>query len=181
MNTEEVVAMIDAITEGKPFVHRWESETDSLIFATSPEKAVLSDTGDFCFDLRDPRTAREIAGALVAWANRKDGIQQPKSFEATDPNNPHPGMYHFAFGCRECFPALKTMTEESLASQLIDMKKNGRAQWYRRNVDRMSQETKDRNLQDLRGIQAELHPNDVTNIDVEAAMQILRDNGAKDE
>lgn len=144
MNTEEVVAMIDAITAGKPFVNRWESESDSLIVATSPEKFVMQDTGDFVFTLRDPRTAREIAGALVAWANRKDG--QLGALPSTD------------------------VDQTSSAGS--------RATWYRRSVGIMSQEAKNRNLKDLTAIQAQMHPNDVEQVDIAAAIQILVDNGA---
>jgi hypothetical protein len=70
MKTEKVVAMIDTITDGRQFAHRWEGEENSFNFASSDSGFAVQASS---FGCSDPRTAREIAGALVAWANRKEG------------------------------------------------------------------------------------------------------------
>lgn len=78
MNAEEVVKMLDAITEGKEYVQEWESATRSGSIAIDNRgnnlRLVIEEDGCEIFDISDPRTAREIACALVAWANSKDGI-----------------------------------------------------------------------------------------------------------
>ncbi|MFG2268080.1 hypothetical protein [Streptomyces sp. NPDC048720] len=69
MNTEEVCEMIDAITAGETFVNNWVGETEGRFnLAIGDEGFAVHATE---FGCNDPRTAREIAGALVAWANRK--------------------------------------------------------------------------------------------------------------
>lgn len=76
MNTEEVVAMIDAITEGKDYVLRPKviEGYQGIAIGVSDDSVLFSTEGDpLGTRIEDPRTAREIAGALVAWANRKEG------------------------------------------------------------------------------------------------------------
>lgn len=74
MNTEEVRAMTDAITDGKVFTHQWEEEDyegperNVLHFATGSTGFTFHASG---FASSDPRIAEEIASALVAWASRK--------------------------------------------------------------------------------------------------------------
>lgn len=130
MNTEEVVAMIDAITEGKNTKIKWDGAalTGDLSIDSRVDSIRFAIKGD-AFDIAHPRIAREIAGALVAWANRKEGwanntsraieamgydpvaMQQVATFdvnmeangnEVDDPSNPHPGKYHFHHNCQEC-------------------------------------------------------------------------------
>lgn len=79
LNTEEVVEMIDAITEGKtyaaPFSGRsLDGQRDAEMIIAVGNTGFGFKIGRELFDITDPRTAREIAGALVAWANRKDGM-----------------------------------------------------------------------------------------------------------
>lgn len=143
MNTDEVTEMLDDITAGQPTVNRWESSNDSLFIATAPHKLVMSDSGDFIFEIRDPRTAREIAGALVAWATQRDG-KLPDIPRDMRPNN---GVW--------------------------------RTDWYRSNVESMTQVTKNRNLADLL---KEIQDPDVINpvrTDIENAIRILREAGAE--
>ena len=147
MNTEEVVAMMNAITEGAQWSRtiEGEAESDSLRFAVEADRVLLGTLDyDYVCEIQNPRTAREIAGALVAWANRKDG--QLGALPNTD------------------------VDQTSSAGS--------RATWYRRSVGIMSQEAKNRNLKDLTAIQAQMHPNDVEQVDIAAAIQILVDNGA---
>lgn len=86
MNTNEVVAMIDAITEGKCYTHAFEmaGEGDSLSIETEPETFALTSPTkpSFIAVIDDPRTALEIAGALVAWAGHKDGTINARTIGA---------------------------------------------------------------------------------------------------
>jgi hypothetical protein len=68
MNTEQVVEMIDAITEGKPYALKG----NELTVVFGPEEIAFMVKGKQVF-FEDPRIAREIAGGLIAWANRKEG------------------------------------------------------------------------------------------------------------
>lgn len=76
MNANEVCAMIDAITEGKPYTLKVEGEEESAntFLYLGNESVVIqeSDSGRASV-VKNPRVAREIACALVAWANQKDG------------------------------------------------------------------------------------------------------------
>lgn len=75
MNTQEVIEMIDAITEGRRTKIGWEGANLSDNLQVTATKETLSfSIVDQLFESDDPRTAREIAGALVAWANRKQGL-----------------------------------------------------------------------------------------------------------
>jgi hypothetical protein len=69
MNTEEVIAMIDAIAEGREYIYENNGGTSRMLV----DDDGISFTSQISFLIENPRTAREIAGALVAWANRKDG------------------------------------------------------------------------------------------------------------
>ena len=184
MNTEQVVEMIDAISEGRNY------RLDVNTTQTSDEMYVGFDSGAIVFHgvgmsflstVTDPRTAREIAGALVAWANRKDAQSKPgelwleelksKSIEAM-------GYDPVATQQVAAFDA----NSEARAPSPEDWKaiKNGydsRANWYRRNVGRMSQETKDRNLKDLKAIQKTVPGGSIEWSDIQAAIQILLENG----
>lgn len=73
MNTNEVVEMIDAISEGKEYRKKWTgvTEDEKLKFSSDDESILLATTG--VFEIDNPRTAREIVGAILAWANRKEG------------------------------------------------------------------------------------------------------------
>jgi hypothetical protein len=72
METRKVVEMIDAITEGMPY----ELEIDSATYLKLREtdfSFIDEQGGELVAPSVNPRTAREIAAALVAWADRKDG------------------------------------------------------------------------------------------------------------
>jgi hypothetical protein len=79
MNTEQVCKMIDTIVEGRPYLQSWEGSaaTSDIVMDVRKSSIRFSIEGQ-TFDVAHPRTAREIAGALVAWANRIDPqIEKP--------------------------------------------------------------------------------------------------------
>ena len=167
MNTEEVVAMIDAITEGRYYAHSFEttpnSNTISIEVGTNnPEVdsefwfSTFDEGVQFLAKINDPRVAREIAGALVAWANKQEGVRSAKPREISE-------------------------SEWQSSGTLRRKVRNGcwREDWYRRNVGNMSQETKDRNLRDLKGM-LNLGDESPEQLDIDAAINILLENGAKD-
>lgn len=70
--------MIDDITEGRPYETQVKTneETSQLMISCDADGfgfEMLTPVGPIGALVDDPRTAREIAAALVAWANRKDG------------------------------------------------------------------------------------------------------------
>jgi hypothetical protein len=78
MNAEEVCQMLDAINEGEYFAHGFPAIEGSHSLSievgrTSGQFWFSSFDADFLAKINDPRVAREIAGALIAWANREDG------------------------------------------------------------------------------------------------------------
>lgn len=80
METHEVVEMIDAITEGRNYTLEVKNERhddDNMSIALSEDEVTFHDNFDTYVSIDNPRTAREIAGALVAWANRKEGTENP--------------------------------------------------------------------------------------------------------
>lgn len=129
MNTEQVVEMIDAITAGRP----WGTEIGGLTVGSNSELFGLAGY----VDITEPQQAREIAGALVAWANRKEGAKVGFSEElaVTDP----------------------TWREE----------------WYRRNVNNMNSETRQRHIHDLKGILTRETLTEVEQTDTKRAIEIL--------
>jgi len=180
MNTEQVVAMIDAITEGKKYTTDWETAQDGLeddlrIEVSGNSFNLIGLDRRFVHVIRDPRAAREIAGALVAWANRKEGDPLSRTIQRRtvqaivgdawneEVNTTNADKY----GTIDGEPMVSLRHGES------------REDWYRRNVGRMSQETKDRNLHDLKAMLSGTSGK-AEDDDIRAAIRILRDNGAKD-
>lgn len=80
MDAKNVCEMIDTITEGKPYSLEVEGVGgsvcggDDLRFSMTPDCVTVmsSDLITTC-EITSPRQAREIAAALVAWANHKEG------------------------------------------------------------------------------------------------------------
>lgn len=191
MNSEQVVAMIDAITEGKYYAHGFETKQDTITVEVGMANrqneeefwfSSFTPGANFLAKIDDPRTAREIAGALIAWANRREGesngtsraieamgydpvaTQQVAAFDAnTKPTNSIP----------------EGVQRHMLSELHVSPKSIWRADWYRRNVKNMSQETKDRNLKDLRGIRSTQEMTLAERFDIDEAIQILIDAGAK--
>lgn len=101
MNAEETCKMIDIITEGRPYVLTVKTAAlscDDMSIRINPESIYFFDVpADFMAMVDDPRVAREIAGALVAWADRKE-----RSFGSNEPGNPHPGKFHGGKICPTC-------------------------------------------------------------------------------
>jgi hypothetical protein len=171
MNTEEVVAMIDDITDGRPSVNGWENAVTGpgFILATAPQKIVMGDARDaFNFVITDERVAREIAGALVAWANRKGNLVGENERAVSKLNS-----------LSVVKPKFKVIHNPGEHANPKVLRSNWRAEWFRRNVGNMSQETKNRNLKDLREIQKTLSGGSLEWDDAQAAIQILRDAGAE--
>lgn len=167
MNTDQVVEMIDAITEGKTFRTNWEgaNETDTLEMLSGPDGIKLGNLQmQFVFDMTNPRTAREIAGALVAWANRKQGHDVGAQFLG------RLAVSIIADGSVE-FPSVNDWAH-------IKAGRDTRANWYARNIKNMTQETKDRNLKDLQAMLSGTSGK-AEDDDIRAAIQILESNGAR--
>jgi hypothetical protein len=175
VNSDEIVEMIDAIYEGKYYAHGFSTKKDVITIEVGAAEGTeefwfssFTPGANFLAKIDDPRTAREIAGALVAWANRKDGLNNGAHFLS------RLGVSIIDDGRPE-FPSVDDYMHINRGN---DTRKN----WYARNVGRMTQETKDRNLKDLLGIldstpdiPKKLH----VLTDLQAAIQILRNNGAK--
>lgn len=220
MDTKEVVAMIDAITEGRPYTLNL---GEGVNFEFGPNGiSLIADGIGVLARLTKGRPTREIAGALVAWANRKEGkldtsnkalalvdtlvSSQVDYPSVNDWSNLTSGRITFEAWYKLHVPNMGPEAIEKNIKALEDMRREWapssvkfhdtgkaleilkkampegsvwRATWYRRSVENMSQETKDRNLSDLTKIQAELHPNDIKQVDIAAAIQILVDNGAR--
>lgn len=158
MNTEEVTEMIDAITEGEDYTLSVTNEGESgdrLNLEFTADRLTFTDCFDSFVDVKNARAAREIAGALIAWASRKDG-----------------GLPGGAISdLRDMFSQgnVKRPSHSEEAPQ-----PGSREIWYRQNVGNMTPETKQRNLKDLEGIYNDLHPNSSEAIDTQKAIEILR-------
>jgi hypothetical protein len=122
MNTDQVVEMIDAITEGRRYLFNVDEAT-TIVF--SPEHfEVVDEHGDeLVASIDNERLAREIAGALVAWANRKQGTEERLTINA----------FLSAIGVPQ--DAVKI--------------NSSRQDWYARNIQFMDVPTLRRNFDDL--------------------------------
>jgi hypothetical protein len=168
MNTEQVTAMIDAITDGQETVFNWEginlSDDLKLDIGTNGMGFLV---GRERFDLNDSRVAREIAGALIAWADRKDGDPLSKTAQRQTVQTIVGDAWN---------EEVDTVDEDQ--EPLIDGKRNivWREDWYRRNVGRMSRETMERNLEDLKVISKTTSAGSSDWDDIQKAMNILHDS-----
>lgn len=156
--------MIDAITEGKRYTLNVDGDelnqsSASFDFLQDGRIAIgVTVPGLFAF-IDNPRTAREIAGALVAWANRKD----PSANRELKPTT--------------SIPEETIKRQQSVYEQIPQP--DSKEIWYLRTVGNMTPETKNRNLRDLLRIYNDLHPNSEEAVDTQKAIQILLDNGAQ--
>lgn len=84
MNTNEVVEMIDAITGGENYDLEimGDKETGVAEIRFTESRFYIKLTEGWGTEHNNPRTAREIAAALVAWANRKDGETSTSAYVA---------------------------------------------------------------------------------------------------
>lgn len=159
MNTEQVVEMIDAITEGRNYTLAIPGDKESgeaeIVF--TPSRFYIKLTEGWGTEHDNTRLAREIAGALIAWANRKEGgstaaAKSPVIWETKSPR---------------------------IGKNSADSRGGlSRADWYARNVHQMSQEAKDRNLRDLKTFLT-TDESAGQEADIQTAIQILLDNGAQ--
>jgi hypothetical protein len=182
VNTEEVCKMIDDITEGKPF-SRQNLNGEQVNIASQGDGFALAGT------LTNPRTAREIAGALVAWANRKEGVIN--NFEsitvAQIAESPAPEDCNFPEVWRTSAPHRRfhythkkclARDEGNVQNDLLSEKKEKdvaiwRENWYHRNIRNMTRETMERNMSDLQKIRRSApFPSDEFD-DIQKAIDIL--------
>ncbi|GHF92391.1 hypothetical protein [Streptomyces griseosporeus] len=86
MNVEQVVEMIDAITEGRDYELDVPVlvEEDSLTLKFNEDEISILGSLGFATAIRDTRTAREICAALLTWADRKDGKPHYNVFNTTE-------------------------------------------------------------------------------------------------
>ena len=158
MNTDQVVEMIDAITNGSRYVlpiAEDETGRGKLKMRTNSEEVLFYTEGltSFAGQVDDPRTAREIAGALVAWANRKEGK-----------SNAHGGLKL----------GLSEVTGPSTADVIKLMSgRDTKADWFTRNVDNMSVETLCRNFDDLMYITKMKAISDTDRADANSAKNVV--------
>lgn len=129
MNTEQVVEMIDAISEGRTygFMPSVTEASDTLNFTFNKNEINIFSGEDFAACVENPRTARELAGALIVWANKQE--------DATV----HPDM---AVG----FMRLMGMNG---APGKYDRDDCWREKWYRIHAPNMTKETLKVNMRDL--------------------------------
>lgn len=150
--------MIDAITAGVQYelhVKNERHDDDDMLVTFHESDVTFHDNFDTYVVVNDPRVAREIAGALVAWANRKD----PSATAG--------------------FPPF-VLSESSRETHFEEATESGnREEWYRQNVQRMGYAMKNRNLRDLEAAYNGLHPNSEEAVDILGAIHILRSNGAE--
>lgn len=164
MNTDEVCKMIDAITEGKEFTLSVPVPVgeNSLTLKFHEDEISIYGAHGFATAIRNLRDIREIAAALVAWANRKDGTIDLAAMSIL-------GSIRWA--------ELKKSAEDDTAPSIHDWAniKSGRStreEWYRRNVRHMTPETLKRNMKDLKEIKAQT-PVGPEYDDIQKAIDIL--------
>lgn len=89
LNADEVVEMLDAITSGREFSTNWTPMAGEKLHILTRDDSFVIGMGNVpnIVSLGDPRTAREIAGALVAWANRKESQPDSGLMEIVDPGH----------------------------------------------------------------------------------------------
>ncbi len=80
MTPEETCKMIDTVLAGEEFEYELPSRASVDFDHTGV--TFFPPLHASYFDVSDPRQAREIAGALVAWADFKENRNTPKEIEA---------------------------------------------------------------------------------------------------
>jgi hypothetical protein len=165
MDAEQVCEMIDTITEGRNYDLEIKGANDTgecrLQFASGSFSLALLE--GWATEIDDPRTAREIAAALIAWANHKDGIVFDQLTAAAN------------------LAAMRKSPTAPTVEDWAEIKsgRSSREEWYRRNVERMSLETLKRNKEDLKGIRANLPTHSPTRetdwADINKAINIIND------
>lgn len=183
MNTEEVVAMIDAISEGEIYTLTIPGDNGSgeaeIIF--TPSRFYIKLTEGWGTEHINPRTAKEIVGALVAWAKRKEGLTPPLKNDMSELELKN--VESSTFLAHEKFQKVFGNPTAPSIQDWADIKagRTTRAEWYERNIKRMTQETKNQNLKDLRSIALEHSDLDVDYDDIQKAIRVLRDAGATED
>lgn len=160
MNTEQVVEMIDAISEGKPYQLAPSvdaSSVDDLLVRFQPDGITFTElSNQFEALITDPRVAREIAGALVAWANQKQG------------GNVDLATVVKLFGDgRPEFPSVNDWADIKCGRQTAKY-------WYLRNVRNMSVESLNRNLESIKDNQKNISGGSILWDDLVDAIDVIK-------
>lgn len=136
MNIDQVRAMIDAIHKREDHVIRAEVSDGwpSMIAGFSSDE-ILFDIEGSSTKMSDPTFARQLAGALILWANKQEGIRPENGDE------------------------METLIKFCALFDVVDDThpvNNSRADWYARMTPLMTVETLKRNRADLNVIAKEL-------------------------
>lgn len=133
MTTNKVMEMINAIFDGKPYRMEVNSADDNFenmeVRFRSDNVVFVEKGGAFVCTVNDPRIAREIAAALVTWANRQESSKSS---------------------------GVHILVSAPIAQDPVN---NSRESWYTRTVRMMTDDTIQRNMKDLQSIEASLASN----------------------
>ena len=132
MTTNKVMEMINAIFDGQSYEltpETYELSSEFEIAFGKSEIAFNQPDGDFGAFIRNPRVAREIAAALVTWANRQESSKSS---------------------------GVHILVSAPIAQDPVN---NSRESWYTRTVRMMTDDTIQRNMKDLQSIEASLASN----------------------
>jgi hypothetical protein len=126
--------LLDAMKNNTLFFHSWrDTANDEMRVSLTIDGIALRTIGDF-FDLTDPDAARELAGILVMWANKKQNrildAEEADAYVRLFGANPNDDENH-PINCP-------------------------RLTWYSRNIKLMTPETMLRNYNDLKAIQEDM-------------------------
>lgn len=161
--------MIDTISSGLAYKYHCplDGEGPKLRISFDTENVLINvddadgdfEGGEVVFVCDQARTAREIAGALVAWATRQETQQDLPQTEVgriavlaagrgVDANMGAPS------NCKnpKIWEASGAHRRKHRSTGECSIDKVWREEWYRRNVGRMTLETLKRNRQDEKGI-----------------------------
>lgn len=140
MNTEEVTAMIDAISDGEPWTLKIDEATNLNFNAEGFN--FTDETGDeLIAGISDVRLAREIAVGLVAWANKQQG-RIPAGEQAIRPIEISHALWRSS-------GKLRRKVREGA----------WRKEWYARNAERMTIPTLEENLRIMKSLLTSLSAN----------------------
>lgn len=166
MDTQAVVKMIDAITEGRDYnldVQNARHDDDDMTISFRPDEVTFHDNFDSYVTVESPRVAREIAGALVAWATRKEVGENITRQEVG----------------RICVTAAgDSQVEFPSVNDWADIMsgRSSREEWYRQNVGRMTLESKRQNYDALHEARKTVSGGSQRWDDITKAMRILEES-----
>lgn len=132
----ESAEMLDSITEGQPFTVEVPAQGDNstMVIQLGEEYITFTDRLEFFSQIDSPAKAREIAGALVAWAHRQED---------------------YDFSAPELMVAMRLFNWAGKPSSNNPINRT-RAKWYKRSVKIMTLATLERNYNDLHKLEKEM-------------------------